>query len=280
MESFVQAIIMAFREGLEAFLIVAILIKFLDKTNNKKLKPSVWHGMSAGVAVSVIIGLALMALSSVFGGTDNVAKLWESTASIIAVLLITTFIIWIIKHGSQIKEHIENRASVNLSRAGIFLLAMFMVAREGAEIAIFSFAGKYETLPIILGVAGSIILVLLIFHSIVNVKLKTIFNLTLVYLILQAGFLIGYGIHEGLSASKGMGIISGDNPLFLKAFDLSGTALNHKEGMLGIPLYVAIGWYSKPEWIQFIIQYAYTFTLFGFWYLQRDHKSKTAVPRM
>jgi len=265
---------MAFREGLEAFLIIAILIKFLDKTNNKKLKPSVWQGMSAGVAVSVTIGLALMALSSALGGTDNVAKLWESTASIIAVLLITTFIIWIIKHGSQIKEHIENRASVNLSRAGIFLLAMFMIAREGAEIAIFSFAGKYETLPIILGVAGSIILVLLIFHSIVNVKLKTIFNLTLIYLILQAGFLVGYGIHEGLSASKGMGMISGDNPLFMKAFDLSGTTLNHKEGILGIPLYVAMGWYSKPEWIQFIIQYAYTFTLFGFWYLQRNHKAQ------
>ena len=89
MESFVQALIMAFREGLEAFLIIAILIKFLDKTNNKKLKPSVWQGMSAGVAVSVTIGLALMALSSALGGTDNVAKLWESTASIIAVLLIT-----------------------------------------------------------------------------------------------------------------------------------------------------------------------------------------------
>lgn len=274
MESFVQALIMAFREGLEAFLIVAILIKFLDKTNNKKLKPSVWQGTSVGVAVSIVIGLILMAISSSLGGTDNMTKLWESTASLIAVLLITTFIIWIIKHGSQVKELIENKAALNLSKAGIFLLAMFMVAREGAEIAMFSFAGKYETLPIILGVAGSIILVLLIFHSIVNINIKTIFNVTLIYLILQAGFLVGYSIHEGLSASKSMEIINEGNPLLSKAFDLSGTALNHKEGMVGIPLYVALGWYSKPEWIQFIIQYAYTFALFGFWYLQRNHKPK------
>lgn len=268
MEIFIQALIVAFREGLEAFLIIAILIKFLDKTNNKKLKLSVWQGMSAGIVASLLLGLALMFVSSLIGGTDNVAKLWESVASFIAVILITTFIIWMIKHGSKIKDHIENKASLNFSKAGIFLLAMFMVTREGAEIAIFSFAGKYEPLPIIIGIFMSIIFVVLLFYSIVNIKLNTIFNITLAYLILQAGFLIGYSIHEGLSASKSLGMIEGDNPILSKAFDLSGTLLNHKEGLIGIPLYVVVGWYSKPEWIQFIIQYTYTFFLFGFWYLR------------
>ena len=268
METFVQALIVAFREGLEAFLIIAILIKFLDKTNNKKLKLSVWQGMTAGIVASLLLGLVLMFVSSLIGGTDNVAKLWESVASFIAVILITTFIIWMIKHGSKIKHHIENKASLNFSKTGIFLLAMFMVAREGAEIAIFSFAGKYELLPIIIGIFASIIFVVLLFYSIVNIKLNTIFNITLAYLILQAGFLIGYSIHEGLSASKGLGMIEGDNPILSKAFDLSGTSLNHKEGLVGLPLYVAVGWYSKPEWIQFLIQYTYTFFLFGFWYLR------------
>ena len=267
METFVQALIVAFREGLEAFLIIAILIKFLDKTNNKKLKLSVWQGMSAGIVASLLLGLVLMFVSSLIGGTDNVVKLWESVASFIAVILITTFIIWMIKHGSKIKEHIENKASLNFSKSGIFFLAMVMVAREGAEIAIFSFAGKYELLPIIIGIFASIIFVVLLFYSIVNIKLNTIFNITLAYLILQAGFLIGYSIHEGLSASKSLGTIEGENPILSKAFDLSGTSLNHKEGLIGIPLYVAVGWYSKPEWVQFIIQYAYTFFLFGFWYL-------------
>lgn len=274
MEIFIQALIVAFREGLEAFLIIAILIKFLDKTNNKKLKLSVWQGMSAGIVVSLLLGLILMYVSSLIGGTDNVAKLWESVASFIAVVLITTFIIWMIKHGSKIKDHIENKASLNFSKTGIFLLAMFMVAREGAEIAIFSFAGKYEPLPIIIGIFASIIFVVLLFYSIVNIKLNTIFNITLAYLILQAGFLIGYSIHEGLSASKSLEMISENNPVFSKAFDLSGTPLNHKEGLIGLPLYVAVGWYSKPEWIQFIIQYTYTFILFGFWYLRTKKKSE------
>ena len=50
------------------------------------------------------------------------------------------------------------------------------------------------------------------------------------------------------------------------AFDLSQTPVYIKEGVIGVPLYVTIGWYSKPEWIQFIIQYVYTFAFFGFWY--------------
>ena len=269
MGSFIQALIVAFREGLEAFLIIAILIKFLDKSDNKKLKRNVWQGMFIGIIVSIILGIVLMTISSAIGGIDNTAKLWESSASLIAVSLISTFIIWMIKHGKRIKEHVENKAVLNLSKTGIFLLAMVMVLREGAEIAIFSFAGKYALLPIILGISLSIIAVLLIVYSIVIIKLSTILNVTLAYLILQAGFLAGYAVHEGLSAAKGLGAIAPDNPIFTKAFDLSKTPFEHKEGIIGIPLYVAVGWYSRPEWIQFIIQYGSTTALFVYWYFDR-----------
>ena len=266
MESFIQALIMAFREGLEAFLIIVILLKFLNKTDNKKLKKNVWYGVSTGIFISLIFGAILLKISSIIGGTDSTAKLWESIASFIAVILSTTFIIWMIQHGSKIKKHIENKATLNLSAKGIFLLALIMVVREGVEIAIFSFAGKYSILPVTLGITISIGLAVLIYYSLVKVKLKTIFTITLAYLILQSGFLMGYSIHEGLSASKSLGAIDEDNLLFAKAFDLSNTLLYHKEGIIGIPLYVSIGWYSKPEWIQFIIQYVYTLTLFGYWY--------------
>lgn len=273
MEAFVQAMIVSFREGLEAFLIIAILIKFLEKSEEKKYKRNVWQGTFAGVITSIILGIILTMVSSAIGETDNTAKLWESGASLLAVLLITTFIIWMIKHGKKIKEHVETKAALNLSKAGIFLLAMVMVLREGAEIAIFSFAGKYALLPIIIGVSFSIIVVSLIFYSIVNIKLSIIFNVTLAYLILQAGFLAGYSIHEGLSASKGLGIISGDNKVFSKAFDVSGTVLDHKEGVIGILLYVAIGWYSRPEWIQFFVQYGLTVMLVTYWYFDRKYSA-------
>lgn len=265
METFVQALIVSFREGLEAFLIIAILLKFLDKTNNKHIKKSVWNGTFAGVVGSLIFGAILIAISSLIGSADTTAKLWESIASFVAVILITTFIIWMIKHGDQIKKHIENKAALDLTKKGVFLLAMFMVLREGAEIAVFAFAGKYSIFPIAAGVILSIGVVMLVHYSIVKIKLNTLFSVTLAYLILQAGFLLGYSIHEGLSALKSMQAISENNPLFIKAFDLSKTVLNNKEGIVGVPMYVALGWYSKPEWIQFIAQYSYTALFFVYW---------------
>jgi len=269
MESYLPAIIMSFREGLEAFLILSILLNFLGKTNNNHLKKYVWKGTYAGIGFSLIIGVILYAISSYLGGLKTTAKLWESIGGFIAVILITTFIIWMIKNGSKIKGHIENEALKNLTSKGVFLLALFMVAREGTEIAIFSFAGKYEFFPVVIGLSLSIILVLLIHYSLIKVNLKTIFTITLAYLILQAGYLFGYSIHEGLSAFKSLGWAEESNALYSKAFNLSETILNHKKGILGLPLNVLVGWYSKPEWIQFILQYGYTFLLVGYWFKKK-----------
>ena len=266
MDTFIQGLVMAFREGLEAFLIIVILLKFLEKTNNENLKRNLWSGLYAGIAASFILGVILSAMSASIGGMGATAKLWESFASLFAVLLIITFIIWMINHGSEIKGHIENQAALNLSPRGIFWLAAFMVAREGAEIVLFQFAGKYNNLSVLIGLALSVVLTVTIYHSLVRVKLQTIFNATLAYLVLQAGFLLGYSVHEALSAAKELGMIAAENSIYAKAFDLSGTIFYHKEGLLGVPLYVAIGWYSKPEWIQFVLQYLLTFVLFGYWF--------------
>jgi high-affinity iron transporter len=269
MEAFIPGLIMSFREGLEALLIIVILLKFLEKTNNRDLKKNVWHGLWVGVGVSLLFGLILFGISSLIGGLDATAKLWESVASFIAVLLITTFIIWMIKHGSEIKHHIENKAALNLSKKGVFLITLFMVAREGVEIVLFQFAGKYSIMSVFLGIVLSVGLVTLIYYSLIRIKLQTIFIVTLIYLIFQAGFLMGYSVHEGLSAAKTLGVIDSDNLIFTKAFDLSGTIFYHKEGVIGLPLYVGVGWYSKPELIQFVLQYALTISLFLYWYRKR-----------
>lgn len=265
MDTYLQAIVMAFREGLEAFLIITIILKFLDKSGNSEFKKQVWLGTFAGIVVSFTLGLILMATSSYIGGLKTTAKLWESVGGFIAVILVTSFIIWMIQHGSKIKDHIENEASLNLTKKGIFLLALFLVAREGTEIAIFSFAGKYSLGTVLIGLALAIGLVFLINYSLIKVNLKTIFVITLAYLVIQAGYLFGYSIHEGLSAAKNLDWLNEDNIIFNQAFNLSKTVFNHKQGMIGLPLNVLLGWYSKPEWIQFILQYSYTLLLFGYW---------------
>lgn len=266
MDTIIQGTIMAFREGLEAFLVIMILLKFLEKTENEKFKKYIWYGLAGGILVSVLFGALLGGISSKIGGMDTTAKLWESVASFIAVLFIITFIIWMINHGVKMKQHIEGQAAMRLSKEGIFFLALFMVLREGVEISLFQFAGRYSIISVLSGLILSGILVVLIYFSLVRVKLQTLFNVTLAYLILQAGFLLGYSIHEGLSAAKELGMLTADSPILLRAFDLSDTIFNHKDGIIGLPLYVTIGWYSKPEWIQFLLQYGLTGILFLYWY--------------
>ncbi|WP_319468281.1 FTR1 family protein [uncultured Trichococcus sp.] len=199
---------------------------------------------------------------------EQVAKLWESGASFVALALVTTFIYWMIQHGRNMVSTVESSVSQNLSAFGIASVAFIMVAREGVEVAIFTFAGQYGIVALFAGITAALILAILINHSLVKVNLRILFNITLAYLILQAGFLLGYGIHEGLSALGSMNLISSDSPLFIKAFDLSETIFYHKEGLLGLPMYVLFGWYSKPEILQFILQYLYTGSLFYIWHRQ------------
>lgn len=271
MPEFFPGLIIGFREGLEAFLIIVVILRYLKKTNRENSIKFVWRGVLLGGVLSLIIGGGLYLISNQLSNTDSVAKLWESGASLFALVLVTTFIIWMIRNSSNMTKEIEHKLGFHISNISITVLAFAMIAREGVEIAIFSFAGSYSLLGIFLGILIALVLVILIFYSLVKVNLTVIFSITLVYLILQAGFLLGYSIHEGLSAFKSLGYLESTNPVFTQLFNLSGTVLDHKTGVFGIPLYVGFGWYSKPEITQFVIQYAYTVSILCFWILHRKN---------
>ena len=266
MNQMIPSIIMGFREGLEAFLLIAIILQYLSKTNQAHFKNKVIQGVAAGLIVSVVLGLLLNTLSASLGGVEIMTKVWESIASFIALALITFFIIWMIRHGSNMAKHIEGEVENNLSAAGLFLISLVVIAREGAEIAVFAFAGKYHFSYVAIGILVALIITILIFHSLIKINLSLLFKITLAYLVLQAGFLLGYAVHEGLSSLQGYDMISSDSPIFIKAFNVSETMFSHKDGVLGIPLHILFGWYSKPEWIQFSIQYLYTLLMLSFWY--------------
>ena len=172
-----------------------------------------------------------------------------------------------IRHGSNIANLVKGQIDENMSAIGVFMVSFVVIAREGTEVAIFSFAGKYPFEYTSIGLFGALVITLLTYRSLINANLSLIFKVTIVYLILQAGFLLGYAIHEGLSSLKGYGVLSADNLLLTKAYNLSGNLFSHKDGLLGIPLHALLGWYSKPEWLQFIVQYVYTGILLSYWYI-------------
>ena len=257
--------IMGFREGLEAFLLIAITLKYITKIDKGHLKNKVFQGVAAGLVISVVLGLILNQFSEYLGGISTSTKLWESLASMVALILVSLFIIWMIRHGTNMSKFVQDELSNNISTNALFWIALIIIAREGTEIAIFSFAGKFSYGVVIFGILSALILSILIFYSLVKVNLSVLFKITLAYLILQAGFLIGYSLHEGFSALKGYGLIASDSYIFEQAFNFSNTLLSHKDGIFGIPFHVMFGWYSKPEWIQFIVQYVFTFSMFGYW---------------
>ena len=263
-------LIMGFREGLEVFLVIGIIVHYLGKLNRQDLIRFVGFGSVAGIVLSISLGFGLNIIGQTQANTQFMAKVWESSASLLALILVTTFIIFMLRHGQNISAQVQSQVDHNLSQTGVFLVSLMLVAREGVEIAIFTFAGKYSLLSVSGGMLAALMLCGLMSLALVKINLRTLFNVTLVYLVIQAGYLLGYGIHEGLSALKDGGYIAKNSILLVRAFDLSQTVFDYKEGLIGLPLNVLAGWYSRPEWLQLLAQYGYTASMFALFFRSRQ----------
>jgi len=254
---------------MEAFLIVGIMLRYLDKIQRNDLKKNVTFGLWAGIGGSVVFGLVLWGITILVGQAGGaVSKLWESGASLLALIFISTFLYWMMKHGKTIVGDVQSEVSKKLSAGGLFALATVMVLREGAEIALFAFTSvdkQVYLIGILIGVLIAAVMAYLINKSLVKVNLAVLFNVTLIYLIFQAAYMLGYSIHEFLSALKSIGSLGEDHMILTKLFNLSGTALDHKVGAIGVPLNILVGWYSKPEVIQFVLQHLYIIGAFVMW---------------
>ena len=166
--------IMGFREGLEAFLLIAILLEYISKIGRPQLKNRIIQGGGSGVLFSLILGLALAWFAQYLGGVSALAKLWESGASLVALLLVSLFIVWMINHGSDMSGHVKDKVGTGISAIALFWIAFVIVAREGTEIAIFTFAGKYPFEIVVAGVLSALVIAVLIFYSLIKVNLKSL----------------------------------------------------------------------------------------------------------
>jgi high-affinity iron transporter len=158
MSQILPGFIVGLREGLEAFLILTLILEYLNKLGKKDLHSSVKKGMLAGLGISIVLGIILWSVSiSLSNGSDAVGKLWESVASFIAVLLITYFIYWMIQHGRTLVQDVKNSVDSDLSSKGLFLLSTVAVAREGAEIALFAFTAENKAVYLSGNLSGVIV---------------------------------------------------------------------------------------------------------------------------
>jgi len=263
-----SGLVLGLREGLEAFLMIGIILDYLKKSGEVQFVRPVQAGLVAGVFGSFILGGALLGISAFWGSQgEATGKLWESTASLLGLALLSTFLYWMMKHGRSVYQEVHAEIRSHFSRGGLFLISLIMVLREGAEIALFAFSSADKqayVLGILLGVVAAGILAWLITKALIKVNLKVLFTVTLGYLVLQAAYLLGYGVHELLSALKTLGTLPEDHPLLIKAYQLPGI-WDHKSGLIGLPLNVLVGWYSRPEWLQLVLQLTYLGTMGVLW---------------
>lgn len=211
------------REGLEAAIVVIILVAFLVKTERTRSLRWVWTGVGAAVALSIGVGAGL------HYGTSELSFTAQETvggvSSIVAVAFVTAMILWMRtaarSMSGQLKAGMET--ALQTGPVAVAVLAFFAVGREGLETAVFFFssvqaAGDGGTgqplIGFIVGILAAVLLGLLMYRGAVRINLSRFFTITGVLLVFVAAGILAYGMHDLQEA----GILPGLNTL---AFDVS-----------------------------------------------------------
>ena len=209
------------REGLEAGLVVSILVAFLVRTGRRSELPKVWLGVGIAVVVSagVTVALALAQQQLTFEAQET----FGGVLSIIAVGFVTWMIFWMRRAARSISAELRGKleGALAMGPAAVVVMAALAVGREGLETALFFFsaarAAGETAQPLIgfsLGIAAAIALAYLIYRGAISLNLGRFFTVTGVLLIFVAAGILAYGMHDLQEA----GIVPGLNTL---AFDVS-----------------------------------------------------------
>ena len=268
------------REGLEATLVVVILVAYLVKSDRRGLLPGIWGGVAIAVGVSLAFGALLT-----FGPRGLSFEAQEAIGgalSIVAVGFVTWMVMWMARSARTLSGELKGQVdkAALAGRASLVLVAMLAVGREGLETALFLWAATSAadstTGPLVgaaLGLVTAVVLGYLFYKGAVKINLSKFFTWTGAILILVAAGVLGYGVHDLQEAR----ILPGLNSL---AFDVSGTI--EPGSWLGTLLKGTLNFSPETTWLQAVVWVVYvavTMTLF-FRQIRRSHRPApaTAVP--
>jgi high-affinity iron transporter len=248
------------REGLEAALVVSILVAYLVKSGRRDLLPALWSGVAVAIEVSLAFGALLT-----FGPKGLSFEAQEAiggTLSILAVGLITWMIFWMAKTARHLKADLQHKLddAIAAGKGAVVVMALLAVGREGLETALFLWAGAKATssgtgaplLGAALGIATAVVIAWLMYRGAVRLDLRVFFAWTGVFLVFIAAGVLSYGIHDLQEA----GILPGLNNL---AFDVSATV--PPSSWYGTLLKGVFNFTPATTWLQLVAWVAYVATV-------------------
>lgn len=191
------------REGLEASLIVGILVAYLVRTERQDRLRAVWGGVVAAVVLSVGFVLVLDATSNSL--SDRAAEIFAGITSLVAVVLVTWMVFWMRRAARGLASELHGKmdAAMAIGPVALGLTAFVAVAREGLETALFLWTNAKSSgdsatpfLGGVLGLAVAVVLGWLLYRKAVTINLSTFFAWTGAALIVLAAGVLAYGVHE------------------------------------------------------------------------------------
>ena len=197
------AALLTTREGLEASLIVGIVLAYLAKTDNRHRFKAIWVGTAAAILASIALGGALFfAVGELEGRSEQI---FEGTTMLSAVAVLTWMIFWMRKQARNIKGELEAKLAGAIaagSAAGLASVVFFAVLREGWETSLFLFAISENSNPLstsigaVIGLVISVSLGVALYMGSRRLNLRQFFTVTGILLIVFAGGLLAHAVHE------------------------------------------------------------------------------------
>lgn len=241
------------REGLEAALIVSILVAYLKKTGRTDRLAALWLGVGVAVGLSLSVGALLVFTSSEL--SFKAQELFGGVMSIVAVAFVTAMVFWMKRNSRSLSGELREKADAALSGGALAMASTAFLAtgREGLETALFLWpslkaTGYDASVGAVLGILCAVVLAYLIYKRSVHLDLGAFFKVTGAGLVVVAAGVLAYGLHDLQEAD----VLPGLDAL---AFDVSSAV--PPSSWYGTLLKGVLNWQPDPTWLQVLAYLAY-----------------------
>ncbi len=237
--------LLSMREGLEAALVISIVLGALRRTGRTDLHRWLWAGVASAVLASLATAALLRAVDAELEGKAE--QIFEGSTLLLAAGVLTWMIFWMRSQAGQMKSRLESnvrRAASSGGGGALYFLAFIAVVREGIELALYmtaaslSLTGLQTLLGTAIGLSLACMTGYLIYSTTIKLNLQRFFQITGLILILIAAGLVGHSVAEFNEAGLIPGIVS---PIWNLSPILNDNSL------LGVVFGTLFGYHSSPS---------------------------------